>query len=377
MQITGRRKLFVAGLLFVFMLLFAPAKADASWVKNSNGTYSWYTSSGKLAKSRWIGKKYYVNAKGIRVTGRKKIKGKYYYFNTTNGRLVKSSWIVDDGKYYYAKSNGVLYVNGIKKIDGSYYYFGAKGVRKTGLRTVSGSTYYFNKSTGAMMTDTWILLSGKFYYFGSDGVMAKSTWVGSYYVDSSGVRVTSTTLTLNGTTYTFDSNGIGTAVTTSDGRAVATVAVESTYYTDTLVDDETLLAAVIYLEAGNQTYAGQLAVGLVILNRMNSSRFAASTMREVVYAEGQFSTAKSGRLNKALNGTIKVTDSCKQAAAELMVLNETYKLGVTPTLTLDDGSTIAFPYVFFMTPTAYAQQGLTSEYITIGGHVFFSYWTKS
>ncbi len=374
MQNTGRIKFLFAGLLFVFMLMLVPVKADASWVQNSNGTYSWYSSSGKLVKSRWIGKTYYVNAKGVRVTGLKKIKGKYYFFNTTSGRLMKKTWIVSNSKYYYAKSNGVLCVSCIKKIEGAYYCFGAKGVRKTGLRTVSGLTYYFNKSTGAMMTSIWIKLDGNYYYFNSDGTMAKNTWVGSYYVDGNGVRVTSTTLTLDGTTYTFDSNGVGVAVTASNGRTAATISVESTYYTDTLVDDETLLAAVIYLEAGNQTYAGKLAVGLVILNRLNSSRFAASTISEVIYAEGQFATARSGKLNQALNGTITVTASCKQAAAELMALNETYKLGVTPTLTLDDESTIEFPYVFFMTPAAYASYGLTAEYITIGGHVFFSYW---
>ncbi|MCD8022255.1 MAG: cell wall hydrolase, partial [Lachnospiraceae bacterium] len=325
--------------------------AEAAWTENSDGTYSWYTDSGKLATSKWIQGKYYVNAKGIRVTGLQKISGKYYFFSKTTGELICGTWIKSDGKYYYAKSNGVLYTSCIKEINGSYYYFNAKGYRKTGKQTVDGNTYYFKKSNGKMVISKWVCISNKYYYFGTDGVMVTSAWVGRYYVNSNGVRVTSTwvgnkyvdsdgkcvsglqlingsyyyfdtttyekvtsqSVTVGEYTYTFDSSGVGT-ITSAYGREAATIAVEDSYYTDELVDDETLLAALIYCEAGNQSYTGMLAVGLVVLNRVNNPNIPGTTMREVIYAVNQFTPSANDNLTKALNGTLKVHYSSKTPA---------------------------------------------------------------
>ena len=81
------------------------------------------------------------------------------------------------------------------------------------------------------------------------------------------------------------------------------------------VDDITLLAAIIYCEAGNQSYEGKLAVGAVVCNRIRSGAYP-STMRDVIYAPGQFGPASNGTLSKALaNG---VNESCKQAAIEAL-----------------------------------------------------------
>jgi len=410
LQNTNWRKQILKGFLFILLFLCVSVRANAAWTENSDGSWSWYSSSGKLATSKWIQSKYYVDENGVRVTGLQKINGKYYFFSKSTGELVCGTWIKSGSKYYYAKKSGVLYVSCLKKISGSYYYFNAKGVRQTGKQTIDGNTYYFNKSTGKMVTSKWVCISKKYYYFGSDGIMKTSTWVGRYYVNSKGVRqtdtwvgnkylgsdgkcvsglqeidgkyyyfntstyemVTSMTIKVGEYTYVFDSSGVGT-ISSINGRAVASVSVESTYYTDLIVEDEDLLAAIIFCEAGNQSYTGQLAVGLVILNRLNSTKFAASTLREVIYSTSQFEPARTGTLNKALSGVTTVTDSCKQAAAELMALNEEYQKGVTPTLTVDDEE-IEFTYLFFLTPSAYRAQGLTASYITIGGHVFFKVW---
>ncbi len=81
------------------------------------------------------------------------------------------------------------------------------------------------------------------------------------------------------------------------------------------VDDITLLAAIIYCEAGNQSYEGKLAVGAVVCNRIRSGAYP-SNMRDVIYAPGQFGPASNGTLSKALaNG---VNESCKQAAIEAL-----------------------------------------------------------
>lgn len=64
---------------------------------------------------------------------------------------------------------------------------------------------------------------------------------------------------------------------------------ESRY--ETLTESEIeLLAKVIYLEARGESTKGQQAVAEVVLNRVASDQFP-DTLEEVVYQEGQFSTA--------------------------------------------------------------------------------------
>lgn len=48
------------------------------------------------------------------------------------------------------------------------------------------------------------------------------------------------------------------------------------------------LANLIYTEAGNQPYEGQVAVGAVVINRMRSSRFKQNIMEDVIKAPWQF-----------------------------------------------------------------------------------------
>ena len=60
-----------------------------------------------------------------------------------------------------------------------------------------------------------------------------------------------------------------------------------------------LLAALIYCEAGNQPYEGQVAVGAVVMNRVASDLFP-GTITEVIYQSGQFTPAFTGVLASAL-----------------------------------------------------------------------------
>ncbi|MDY3251100.1 MAG: cell wall hydrolase [Candidatus Choladocola sp.] len=76
-------------------------------------------------------------------------------------------------------------------------------------------------------------------------------------------------------------------------------------------DDTSLLAALIYCEAGNQSYEGMVAVGAVVMNRVYSSSFP-NSISEVIYQSGQFTPASSGSLASALaNG---VPSTCYDAA---------------------------------------------------------------
>ncbi|MBR4982343.1 MAG: cell wall hydrolase [Lachnospiraceae bacterium] len=110
--------------------------------------------------------------------------------------------------------------------------------------------------------------------------------------------------------------------------------------------DRYLLANLIYCEAGGEPYAGQLAVGAVVMNRVLSSVYP-NTVSGVIYQKYQFSPVGSGRLALAMSKN-KATASCYKAADEAMA-----------------GQTNVGNCVYFRTPIP----GLTG--IKIGGHIFY------
>ncbi len=110
--------------------------------------------------------------------------------------------------------------------------------------------------------------------------------------------------------------------------------------------DRKLMANIIYCEAGGEPYAGQVAVGSVVINRVLSSIYP-NTVVGVVYQNKQFSPVASGRLALALAND-SATASCYKAADEAM-----------------SGVTNVGQCVYFRTPIP----GL--EGIRIGGHIFY------
>lgn len=82
------------------------------------------------------------------------------------------------------------------------------------------------------------------------------------------------------------------------------------------VDDLTLMAAIIYCEAGAESYETQLAVGAVIMNRVQSVGYP-NTLYDVIYQGGQFGPARSGKLARVIQQG-KVTSSCYTAAQEAL-----------------------------------------------------------
>lgn len=77
-----------------------------------------------------------------------------------------------------------------------------------------------------------------------------------------------------------------------------------------------LLAAIIFCEAGNQSYTGKVAVGSVVMNRVASGRFP-NSIQSVVYQRGQFTPAMTGKLDRVLaSGNIPA--SCYQAAEDAL-----------------------------------------------------------
>lgn len=83
--------------------------------------------------------------------------------------------------------------------------------------------------------------------------------------------------------------------------------------TTTAAQDSTvnLLARVISAEARGEPYAGQVAVGAVILNRVEHPAFP-STIAGVVYQPGAFSCMDDGQIDQP------VAESCVRAAREAL-----------------------------------------------------------
>ena len=77
-----------------------------------------------------------------------------------------------------------------------------------------------------------------------------------------------------------------------------------------------LLASIIFCEAGNQSYEGQVAVGAVVMNRVNSTSYP-NTIEEVIYQSGQFTPAMTGWLDR-VRTSAGYTDAAMQAAKDAL-----------------------------------------------------------
>ena len=84
--------------------------------------------------------------------------------------------------------------------------------------------------------------------------------------------------------------------------------------------DVELLAALIQCEAGGEPYVGQVAVGSVVMNRVEAAEHPGS-ISDVIYADGQFSPVRNGSLSRTLS-TGNISQSCRQAAIEALAGSE-------------------------------------------------------
>lgn len=90
-------------------------------------------------------------------------------------------------------------------------------------------------------------------------------------------------------------------------------------------DELRLLAALIYCEAGNQSYEGMIGVGAVVMNRVKSPAYP-NTIYSVIYASGQFTPAMSGKVARVYESG--PPERCYQAAAASL-MGETTVGGAT------------------------------------------------
>ncbi len=78
-------------------------------------------------------------------------------------------------------------------------------------------------------------------------------------------------------------------------------------------EDQKLLASIIFCEAGNQPYEGQVAVGAVIMNRVRSGVYP-NSISEVIYQSGQFGPAMTGWLD-----TVRSSEGYTQTAMQAAI----------------------------------------------------------
>ena len=117
------------------------APVSAGWVKQNNGSWSYYDSSNRKATG-WLQLQntwYYLNSDGLMATGWKQINGTWYYLS--NSGAMKTGWIEleneneeldQDTVWHFFDSNGRMVMNQIdRKINGSCYTF-QNGILQTG-----------------------------------------------------------------------------------------------------------------------------------------------------------------------------------------------------------------------------------------------------
>ncbi len=88
-------------------------------------------------------------------------------------------------------------------------------------------------------------------------------------------------------------------------------------------NDLKYMAAIIYCEAGNQSYAGKVGVGCVVMNRVKSSRFPNKVL-QVIKQPYQFGPVRQGKFAKEVKNAERglysygSRRSCLKAAQEVL-----------------------------------------------------------
>lgn len=181
------------------------AEFTPQWVDDEDGVHRYYYEDGK----------YYTDA-----DGKVEIDGNAFFFDSTGA--VRTGWIEQDGKWYYAAKSRdyALFKSEIRTINGKNYCFRSDNSLATGLFTLQGVKYYAPETGNAPDAATPQI-----------GVLNRSaagfvTYNGSkYYVYKSGKRLvpegdsTRRMLSVKGTKYIVNASGkVLTGWITMDGK---------------------------------------------------------------------------------------------------------------------------------------------------------------
>ncbi len=150
---------------------------------------------------------------------------------------------------------------------------------------------YKQGSTGSVVTEIQQKLSDWGYYSGSvDGIYGSKTTAAVKYFQSKN------NLTVDGK---------------CGPKTLAALGISVSETSQSTSGDVELLARLISAEARGEPYAGQVAVGAVVLNRVESPAFP-NSMSGVIYQSGAFTCLQDGQFWGS------VSDSAYQAARDAM-----------------------------------------------------------
>ena len=131
----------------------------------------------------------------VKVGGRTLKKGTDYTLTYKNNQKPGTATVTIKGKGNYAGSKNVTFkivaMAGAWKGSGSKWWYQWKdgSYPKSVFLDISGKTYYFDASGYCVYG--WRQINKKYYYFESSGAMAKSKWVGNYWLKADGTMATS------------------------------------------------------------------------------------------------------------------------------------------------------------------------------------------
>lgn len=163
----------------------------AGWSKENNIWYYYDASGNKLRGYQVIdGTSYFFDVyTGAMKTGwiyyRYEDEDGYYtawYYGEPSGALKRSSWLKDNGKWYYFWQDGTMAIY-YAYINGNEYFFDADGSMKTGwikIKYDDVELWHYADSNGVLRKNNWLNYSGDWYYFDYEGYMVANE---TYYID--------------------------------------------------------------------------------------------------------------------------------------------------------------------------------------------------
>lgn len=118
--------------------------ARNEWLKIKNKIYRFDENGFRITGwHSYLGRRYYAATDGAMVTGWQKI-GKFRYYFKKNGVMASSEWIRSRGEYYYFGTKGRMKKGWLTMPDGKKYYLDSRGVRVTGDFFIKDKGYHFN-----------------------------------------------------------------------------------------------------------------------------------------------------------------------------------------------------------------------------------------
>ena len=197
------------GLILILSLSLTVSGAEAGLGKE-NGKTVYYQEDGTLLKN-----------------GSVQI-GNYLYTFDANGylkkkaRVYKAKWILQDGKYYWRRTNGkILQRTGKVTLNGSVYFISKDHSRYSGFQTIKGKLYYFREKNGKRISvPGWKSIKGKKYYLTKKYTLAvgRTKIDGDYYYfNKKGALVTNKTYyKVDGKYYHINKKGVMRPVVDTD-----------------------------------------------------------------------------------------------------------------------------------------------------------------